>query len=88
MHGGDLEMKRDMDLCREIAYQVHLLRQGGLIEAEDGSDLQGLAYKPLRLAWHGHEFLDAARNDTIWRKAKVKVLGTVGGLAFDVLKPR
>jgi hypothetical protein len=23
----------------------------------------------LRLTWHGHEFLDAARNDTIWKKA-------------------
>ena len=23
----------------------------------------------IRLTWKGHEFLDAARNDTIWKKA-------------------
>ena len=43
-------------------------------------------YSAISLTWQGHEFLDAARNDTIWRKAKKKVLETTGGLAFDVLK--
>ena len=27
----------------------------------------------IRLTWNGHEFLDAARNDTLWRKALAHV---------------
>jgi Hypothetical protein (DUF2513) len=38
------------------------------------------------LTWRGHEFMDAARNDTVWRKAKTRVMANVGGLAFDVLR--
>ena len=69
----------------DITYQLHQLRQGGLIEAKDVSDLQGLAYKPLRLTWQGHEFLDAARDDTIWRRGKERVMKAAGGLTFDLL---
>jgi hypothetical protein len=44
----------------DITYQLHQLRQGGLIEAEDVSVVGKLRYMPKRLTWHGHEFLDAA----------------------------
>lgn len=39
-----------------------------------------------RLTWSGHDFLDAARNDTIWRKAKDKIIATGSAWSFDVLK--
>ena len=70
---------------QDIAYQVYLLDQACLIEATDASDGDEINFIPLRLTWQGHEFLDAARDDIIWRKAKDKVLGAAGGLTFDLL---
>jgi DNA-binding transcriptional ArsR family regulator len=83
----------------EISYHVKLLGEAGLVDVgvadgqfrdrqPDGSlRVRGQkVYSPISLTWEGHEFLDAARNDTIWRKAKEKVLKATGGLAFDVLK--
>jgi hypothetical protein len=44
----------------------------------------------LRLTWQGHDFLDAARNDTIWSKAKEKFLkpgiSWTFSIVFDFLK--
>jgi hypothetical protein len=106
-------MQRDMDLVREILFQVErdnsdplkpvevevegysdvqinyhvmLLAEAGLIEAEDASTLGGSEWIPKRLTWHGHEFLEAARSDTIWREAKDRTLQNAGGLSLDVLK--
>ena len=62
------------------------MNQAGLIEAEDVSDVSEFAYRPLRLTWEGHEFLDAARDDTRWNAAKRTVTSTTGGLAFEFLK--
>jgi hypothetical protein len=39
-----------------------------------------------RLTWADHEFLDAARDNTLWKAAKSKVLETTGGLAFEFLR--
>ena len=38
------------------------------------------------VTWAGYEFLDAARSDTVWNRAKSAVITGAGGLAFDVLK--
>ncbi|MBV9852527.1 MAG: DUF2513 domain-containing protein [Armatimonadetes bacterium] len=55
----------------ELAYHVKLLSQAGLIDVKhwqtgDGNEV----WLPKTLTWQGHEFLDAARNDTTWNKAK------------------
>ena len=56
----------------EISYHVMLLAEAGLIEAKKICD--GGAWLPMRLTWEGHEFLDAARNDTVWKKTKDIIL--------------
>jgi hypothetical protein len=38
-----------------------------------------------RLTWAGHEFFDAACNDTLYHKAKGMLLEKGGGLPFVVL---
>lgn len=58
----------------EITYHVMLLNEAGLIEALDLSSHDGICWKPTRLTYSGHEFLDAARSDTVWAKAKAVVL--------------
>ena len=36
--------------------------------------------------WAGHDFLEAARNEDIWTKAKNRILLTGGAWTFDLLK--
>jgi hypothetical protein len=38
------------------------------------------------LTWEGHEFLDAARNKTMWNRAKTALTTQGAGLSFDVMK--
>jgi hypothetical protein len=59
-----------------------LLHEAGLVEAMD----LGVGWKPVRLTYSGHEFLDAARNDSIWEKAKTAVVESTGVLTLEGLK--
>ncbi len=68
-----------------LQYHLLLLWEAGLIDARDMSSHDGPCYAPIRLTWHGHEFLDASRNDTIWAKAKDIVLKQGGAMTFEVL---
>lgn len=70
----------------EVAYYVMILAEAGLIEAQDLSSADGLAWNPKRLTWYGHKFLDAARSDTLWERAKKETLKHTGGLSLDLLK--
>ena len=75
----------------EIGLHVELMIEGGLIKgtvvpAGTGPAHRILAHSSERITWEGHNFLDAARNDTIWQKAKKKCVEATDGLPFDVLK--
>jgi len=52
-----------------VVYHVRLLDEAGLIEAVDLTTHGGIDWRPKRLTWAGHEFLDLARNDKVWKKA-------------------
>lgn len=64
----------------------HGLIEGTTVPSGNGPAHRILAYRIESMTWEGHDFLDAARNDTIWKKAKKKCLEATGGLAFDALK--
>ena len=68
----------------EVSYHVMILNEAGLIDACDLSTMgRGNSdWRPKRLTWNGHEFLDAARNDSIWNKAKEKA----SSMNFELLK--
>ncbi len=68
-----------------VQYHLLLLAEAGLIEALDASTMGGPRYIPKRLTWSGHEFLEASRNENIWKNAKATVLARTGGLGFEVL---
>lgn len=70
----------------EVSYHVQLLHEAGLIVAIDASDIDGLDWRPVRLTAAGHDFLDAARKDTLWQQAKKTAMEQTGGLSLDVLK--
>lgn len=70
----------------EITYHIMILKEAGLIEAVDVSTLSGSEWKAQRLTWKGHDFLDAARSNTLWERAKTETLKQTGGLSLDLLK--
>jgi Hypothetical protein (DUF2513) len=91
-------VKVDGHSPEEISYHVKLLGEADLVEVgfadgrfndeePDGSVRTRFqkVYSPVSLTWQGHEFLDAARDDTIWQRGKERVLKVAGGLAFDLL---
>ncbi len=71
-----------------VSYHVKLLHQAGLIEAVDKTSLGTLCWHPTTLTWDGHEFLDAARDESRWGTAKNTLLSKVGVLSFNKSKDK
>lgn len=80
----DVEIKGFTE--QEISYHTMLLGQAGYIHARNLSSSDGSCWKPITLTWQGHEFLDAARDNTRWNKAKVLIKEKGGGVVFELLK--
>jgi Hypothetical protein (DUF2513) len=57
----------------EVSYHVWQLYDAGYVTAEDRSHLAGMVWLPKSLTWEGHNFLDATRNDGIWRQVKARL---------------
>jgi hypothetical protein len=70
----------------QVHYHIMLLSEAGLVVAINASSMQDIQWIPQRLTWQGHEFLDSARDNTIWSKAK-EIMARTGGFAFEVAKP-
>lgn len=72
----------------DIAHHCFLLREAGLVE---GTDDRCMGYHspistPTRITWSGYEFLDASRDESVWRKAmnQAKILG--GAVSIEIMK--
>jgi DNA-binding transcriptional ArsR family regulator len=71
----------------EVSYHVMLLAKAGLVDAVDFSSKDGgSAWKAIGLTWAGHDFIEAAKDDARWTRAKDIVTMKGGGIAFDILK--
>lgn len=72
----------------EISYHMELLIEAGLVNGEVARTLGGEPYNFIanRLTWHGHEFLDAIRSDTIWQKTKKVFVSKGVSMTFDLVK--
>ena len=79
---NDLEYDQD-----QIYLHVELMKEYGLVEAviiriRDIIEICSVK----RLTWEGHDFLESARDESIWDQAKKKCLEGTGGLAIETLK--
>lgn len=83
---GSAEIKIENYTNEEVSYHIRLLFQAGLIEADNVTDTGGFEWKAKSITWKGHEFLEAARNNSRWDNAKKYILEKGGGLTFDILK--
>ena len=82
----DLEYDQD-----QINLHVELMKERGLVDAEITSSSDSVKHKILacsvkRLTWEGHDFLEEARNKSIWEQAKKKCLEATDGLAIELLR--
>lgn len=80
---GDLGIKSFPP--EQIGYHVHLMMQEGLVEADDVTHTgsTGPEAIPRHLTWKGHEFLDLARDQERWNRAKA-IIAKVGGAPISV----
>lgn len=75
----------------QIKYHKALLIEAGLADgnirysSRKNSEIPDKVYIK-RLTWEGHEFLNKARNDSTWEKAKKHVINQSLSLSFDALK--
>jgi DNA-binding transcriptional ArsR family regulator len=70
-----------------ISYQLRILRDANLIEAEpiDECGRGHSDYCGINLTWAGQDFLSASSDDSIWQKAKDTVLKPTASFTFSVL---
>jgi hypothetical protein len=85
-HGEELELAGRSET--EVGYHLNLLLQAGYIEGHDvtthGHD--GPQVLPSRMTWEGHDFLDAIRDDGVWKKVQEKLLAVGGQSTLEVVK--
>jgi hypothetical protein len=85
---GEEEVDLDPYTQEQIGYHRWLLVNAGLAEGEGitGSGDRHPQAIIKWLNWDGHDFLDAARSDTVWNEAQQTIKEKVGTVAFDMLK--
>ena len=73
---------------KEVAYNAALIIEAGLAEGAvaEGGFTEILRADLDRLTWAGHDFLDAARDETLWTKAKEKVMKPGASFTFEIIK--
>lgn len=68
----------------QVGEHIRLLHEAHLLE---GTATMGPDRRPrwseLRLTWWGHDFIDCARNDTVWRSASEAIGPNNGAASLD-----
>jgi hypothetical protein len=70
-----------------VAYQVALMKEAGLVEAVIVENQMGLPAGAalMGLTWAGHDFLDASRDNTLWRNAVEHIIKPGASWSFSIL---
>lgn len=86
--GSFMDIKSEGRTSAEVHYHLRIMAEAGLIDVQHlsyhggGHDF----YYPVAITWQGQEFLDAARDDTRWNRAKKAVVQKTSALSFEALK--
>ena len=72
----------------QVAHHIYLMWKADLVEAADVSDYDSPSPQAMLLSvtWNGHEFIEAARSDSVWNKALGKASAAGGSLTIGILK--
>jgi hypothetical protein len=86
----DIEGETEVDLSpysqEQINYHQKLLYDRGFIDGIDISSFVGWEIMEPQLTWEGHDFLDDARNENVWRESMTQLGKAVGTASLDVIK--
>lgn len=85
----DTELESDAFPDRDrrlVAYHMKMLRDRGLIDAIEISNIMSMDFMAQRMTWEGQEFLDGIRNDTTWKKVKGYATDKGADLTFETIK--
>ena len=73
----------------EVNYHIQLMWEAGLLKLF-GQPVKTLSsptrYYPNCLTWEGHEFLDASRNESVWKRTLRTIREKGSGLSFEIVK--
>ena len=72
-----------------ISYHFEILGEAGLIKAENNTTIGvpiKFNWRAMRLTWAGHDFLEAMRGDTRWKKVKDFVKNYSGMISIELTK--
>ncbi|MCB8987560.1 MAG: DUF2513 domain-containing protein [Ardenticatenaceae bacterium] len=80
------EVKLEDFDTEQVAYHVNLLAEAGYITGVPSQSVLDDVpeWIEVRLTWDGHEFIDAARNETIWAKFKEVIVEKGGTVPFSL----
>ena len=68
------------------AYQIFLMVDADLVEADtERTNTIPTGASIIRLTWAGHDFLDASRDNKIWKLAMEKVIRPGASFTFSLL---
>jgi hypothetical protein len=72
----------------QVGYHSYLIIDAGLAKGVDVTTLNDETprWQILYLTWTGHDFADAARNETTWKKATGMVKDKAGSATFEIFK--
>ena len=72
----------------QVGHHAWLLAEEGLIEGEDATGMGQTvdSYMPRCLTFRGHDFLEHARDDTRWTRAKDEIVKHRGAMTIQVIK--
>lgn len=72
----------------QIGHHIYLMQQADLVEAVDSSASDSTSPTAILISvtWKGHDFIEAARSNTVWSLAKEKAKSVGGSLSFDLMK--
>lgn len=86
----DVEGETEVDMSaysqEQITYHKKLLYDSGFIDGIDVSSHSGWEIIEDQLTWRGHDFLDDARNDKVWREATHQIGKSIGSASLEVFK--
>jgi len=83
---GKLEIPGYSD--EQIGFHIFLMGQARLLVTHDVTNAadRSPAAMALSMTWDGYEFLDAARNDSVWKKARHEVTRAGVSAGFELVK--
>ena len=83
-HAEELEITGGQDIAT-IKYHLQLLVDAGFIKANVQYNGGGTIILIDRMLWEGHEFLDNARNESVWKETMKTVKEKGGSVAVGIL---